>query len=349
MMHGIVERGATTRSIVMIAATIAALFAAFYMSTPPASAAIAAPTMTGGPSNGSTVATSSVTFSFTASGAALTQCQIGADPTVYACGSPQAFTLPDGIYSFNVAAGDGAGDWATTTVSFTIDTVTPLTVTASAGAGGTITPSGAVAVTPGNDQSFTIAADSGFNIADVVVDGLSVGATTTHTFSDVIEAHTISASFSLIPAPAPAPSTPSPALNGGSPGNFGLVNSGSETFSSLSASVSVAPPTPPAPFVELPLIGLTPGVPSTGEVPHSTSFFFTTTLSRGDRSEEVLELQRRLMSMGLFDHDVPTGYFGPITERGVKAFQLKSNLPQVGVVGPMTRTILNAMYASAMR
>ena len=47
------------------------------------------------------------------------------------------------------------------------------TITASAGTGGTITPSGAVSVFDGSSQSFTVMADSGYEIADVKVDGAS--------------------------------------------------------------------------------------------------------------------------------------------------------------------------------
>jgi hypothetical protein len=72
------------------------------------------------------------------------------------------------------------------------------TITATAGEGGSISPSGAVSVNHGADQAFTITADTGYNIADVVVDGSSVGAVSTYTFTNVTSAHTISAAFSLL-------------------------------------------------------------------------------------------------------------------------------------------------------
>ncbi len=59
------------------------------------------------------------------------------------------------------------------------------TITASAGANGSIDPEGDVVVTAGDDQSFTITADSGYQVADVLVDGASVGAVTSHTFNNV--------------------------------------------------------------------------------------------------------------------------------------------------------------------
>jgi hypothetical protein len=75
--------------------------------------------------------------------------------------------------------------------------VTTWTITASAGTGGTISPSGAVAVNEGADQAFTIAPSIGFHIADVIVDGVSLGAITTYTFSNVTAAHTIAANFAI--------------------------------------------------------------------------------------------------------------------------------------------------------
>ena len=69
------------------------------------------------------------------------------------------------------------------------------TITASAGEGGTISPSGSVSVADGADQTFTIQAADGYQIADVLVDGSSVGAVESYTFSAVTADHTISASF----------------------------------------------------------------------------------------------------------------------------------------------------------
>ena len=69
------------------------------------------------------------------------------------------------------------------------------TITASSGANGSITPSGEVIVEEGEDQTFTIRAASGYEIEDVLVDGVSVGAVLSYTFQNVTAAHTISATF----------------------------------------------------------------------------------------------------------------------------------------------------------
>ena len=55
------------------------------------------------------------------------------------------------------------------------------TITASAGAGGTISPSGAVSVPLGGSKTFTITPDAGYRIADVLVDSVSVGPVATRT------------------------------------------------------------------------------------------------------------------------------------------------------------------------
>ena len=76
------------------------------------------------------------------------------------------------------------------------------TITATAGAGGSITPSGAVAVTPGSSQTFAITPNAGFFLSDVLVDGVSQGAVTTFTFTNVTANHTITASFIVNPTTA---------------------------------------------------------------------------------------------------------------------------------------------------
>ena len=79
--------------------------------------------------------------------------------------------------------------------------VNSYTISATAGANGTITPNGEVEVVCGENQSFTITADAGFEIADVLVDGISVGAVLVYTFTEVTENHTISATFEEITEP----------------------------------------------------------------------------------------------------------------------------------------------------
>ena len=69
------------------------------------------------------------------------------------------------------------------------------TITASAGVGGSISPAGEIAVREGASQAFTFTPDSRYAVADVTVDGVSVGAVQTYTFENVDRAHTIAVSF----------------------------------------------------------------------------------------------------------------------------------------------------------
>ena len=69
------------------------------------------------------------------------------------------------------------------------------TITATAGEGGAITPTGDVSVKEGASQTFTITASEGYAIADVLVDGQSVGAVDSYTFENVTANHTIAAVF----------------------------------------------------------------------------------------------------------------------------------------------------------
>ena len=79
-------------------------------------------------------------------------------------------------------------------------------ITATAGDNGRITPTGDVAVPKGESKTFTITPDSGYHIKDVLVDGKSVGAVSTYTFENVVDNHTIHATFAR--KHTPTPSTP---------------------------------------------------------------------------------------------------------------------------------------------
>ena len=70
------------------------------------------------------------------------------------------------------------------------------TIKATAGTGGSISPSGSVSVADGDDKTYTITANNGYEIKDVLVDGVSVGAVSSYTFENIKKAHTITASFS---------------------------------------------------------------------------------------------------------------------------------------------------------
>ena len=75
--------------------------------------------------------------------------------------------------------------------------ITGWTITASAGANGTIAPSGSVPVADGATPQFTITPNTGYHVLDVLVNSVSVGAVTQYTFPAVHANQTIAASFAI--------------------------------------------------------------------------------------------------------------------------------------------------------
>ena len=69
------------------------------------------------------------------------------------------------------------------------------TIKATAGAGGSISPSGNVSVREGSDQTFTITPDKGYAVSTVKIDGKSIGAVKSYTFENVSRTHTIEVIF----------------------------------------------------------------------------------------------------------------------------------------------------------
>ena len=102
------------------------------------------------------------------------------------------------------------------TLTVTEDVTPPLVtkhiITATAGANGSISPSGTLEVTEGADQTFSITANDGYEIASLKVDGAAVTAATSYAFTNVTKAHTIEVTFKqkdTTPVPTPTP-TPTP-------------------------------------------------------------------------------------------------------------------------------------------
>jgi hypothetical protein len=123
-------------------------------------------------------------------------------PTVIASGlansGSYSWTVPDAPTAAarvrataHDAVGNSAGDDGD--VDFTIDR---WTITASSGAGGSVTPAGIVSVVEGASQAFAIHPDAGNNVLDVKVDGSSVGSDTAYVFTGVAAHHTLEATFS---------------------------------------------------------------------------------------------------------------------------------------------------------
>lgn len=90
-----------------------------------------------------------------------------------------------------------------TAISFEADepVTQPHTITATAGANGTIAPNGEVKVEDGANQTFTVTADDGYTLDTLTVDGAAASLTNgTYTFNNVTADHTISATFKEAPA-----------------------------------------------------------------------------------------------------------------------------------------------------
>lgn len=131
---------------------------------------------------------------------------------VVAYGATPSFTIaPNAGYSIatvtlngaNVTfSTDAAGVAVVTLPAVTANVTLAATMTqntynivATAGANGSITPAGTTTINYGDNRTYTISANAGYSIENVVVDGISMGAISSFTFTNVMENHTIAASF----------------------------------------------------------------------------------------------------------------------------------------------------------
>jgi len=127
------------------------------------------------------------------------------DVTVSYNGSQTFDFTPDTGYEINDVLVDGVsvGNAASYTFSnvdndhtiFVSYNLIGYTITATAASGGSISPSGDVDVVSGEDQTFDISPEDGYKISDVLVDGVSQGAISSYTFTDVVADHMIDAQF----------------------------------------------------------------------------------------------------------------------------------------------------------
>ena len=172
--------------------------------------------------------TSSKTVASTIAGKVFTVTQAGSGSTSYtitasagsngsisptgavsvASGASRAFTItPNSGYRVSSVLVDGVSVGAVTSytfnnvtanhtisASFTANT-TSYTITASAGSNGSISPTGAVSVASGASRTFVITPKTGYRVSNVLVDGRSMGAVRSYTFSNVAANHTISVRY----------------------------------------------------------------------------------------------------------------------------------------------------------
>lgn len=93
------------------------------------------------------------------------------------------------------------GDYTniTANIDITAQYIKTYNIAAFAGIGGTISPNGTTTINEGGSQSYTVSSNTEYRVKDIIVDGVSQGAITSYTFSNVISNHTIEAVFEVIP------------------------------------------------------------------------------------------------------------------------------------------------------
>lgn len=123
-----------------------------------------------------------------------------------ACGTSLTYTLnPDPCYSIANVTVDGVSQGVVSSYTFVninashsisvTFSQTSYSISSAALTGGTVSPAGLIPVPCGNSQAFTITPAPCFAVANVVVDGVSQGALTSYSFSNVQSNHSISATF----------------------------------------------------------------------------------------------------------------------------------------------------------
>jgi PKD repeat protein len=166
-----------------------------------------------------------------------------------------------GTYTVKLTAAnaDGSDEEVKTGYITVIDPSATMVITATAGAGGTISPVGPVSVAAGSTRTFAIAPNTGYHILNVTVDGVAKGAITNYTFTNVLANHTIAASFAIntftiTPSngnPGKGTITPNTAqtVNYGASCLFTMVNGGKAISDVKIDGVSISPvPTSPYPY-----------------------------------------------------------------------------------------------------
>jgi beta-galactosidase len=167
--------------------------------------ALAAPVITTQMTNQTAAVGATATFSVVVSGAQPMTFQWFENGNQVGLTSVPSFTTAalttaddQAVFTVTVSNAGGSANGSSAKLTVTTTGTTKYAITASAGANGTIAPSGTVKVAQGANQAFTIAPAAGYLVSDVSVDGASVGAVTTYTFTDVEAKHTIAASFAPV-------------------------------------------------------------------------------------------------------------------------------------------------------
>jgi hypothetical protein len=164
-------------------------------------------------------------------------------------GQSQSYTItPSNGYQIKSVTVDGTNQGAISSYTFSNITSSHTinatfekkanSITAAAGNGGSISPSGTVSVEYGGSKTFTITPSSGWKISAVTVDGLNKGAISSYSFSNITGPHTISASFVpsgeiRLDTPTVQSTTGVNAASGAIKSGYGITASAHATYSDV--------------------------------------------------------------------------------------------------------------------
>lgn len=234
-------------------------------------------------------------------------------------GISQDFTSP---VTYTVTAEDGV---TTQQYVVTVSVASPSSyiITASAGLGGSISPSGSIVVSSGNNKTFNISPNSGYSISSVLVDNVSVSTASSYTFNNVTGNHSISVEFIVNQVIANGPIFQSSNVNNSQNYILSLQNQVNFLLEQVKLLMS-----------QKSLLGMG----------NSSAYNFYRDLRASMSGEDVRELQKFLNLKGFVLSDSGPGspgqetdFFGKFTYDSLKLFQSSIGLPSTGFFGPMTR------------
>ncbi len=205
--------------------------------------------------------------------------------------------------------------------AFAIGNLPSYAITASAGAGGSISPSGVVAVPANGSQSFTMLPNPGFQVLDVLVDGASVGAPGAYVFSNVTANHTIAVTFLDVQPPSVAVMAPNggEVLNAG--GNSSITWTASDNAGVTTVDLELSRAGAGGPFESI-----ATGLANTGtfgwlvSVPLTTHALVRATArdAAGLSAQDVSDAEFRIAgSTGVFDGPVTDVALAPVSPNPV--------------------------------
>ena len=104
-------------------------------------------------------------------------------------------TVPTAVGTYAIVASLTNQNYQATNATGTL--TIQATIAASTGANGTISPSGIDTLNPAASQTYTMTPATGYHVANVLVDGASVGAVTSYPFTSISASHTISVTYAI--------------------------------------------------------------------------------------------------------------------------------------------------------